>query len=245
MLSAKRWRLERVLQLLMALFASMFLGIVLVSLLSATHWLKENQRPLVAIVVSILSFHGIALVLTCRLLREEGMTWNEAFGFLSPRIWRTLLLALLVALAVIPIALSLADLSARFMNLVHLKPMVQDPVQILQSAQSLPMRVLIGILAIGLAPAAEEVVFRGLIYPTLKQLGFPRLALWGTSLFFACIHFNLAVLLPLTFLAVIWTMLYETTGNLLAPIFAHSLFNLWNFLLVVTLGPTAVVVGAS
>jgi membrane protease YdiL (CAAX protease family) len=36
----------------------------------------------------------------------------------------------------------------------------------------------------------------------------------------------------LTFLAVILTLLYEFTGNLLAPITTHSLFNAVNFYLV-------------
>jgi len=86
-----------------------------------------------------------------------------------------------------------------------------------------------GLLAIVVAPFVEELVFRGLIYPTLKQNGFPGLALWGTSILFAAIHSNLMILLPLTFLAVVLTLLYETTDNLLAPIAAHSLFNFVNF----------------
>src|SRR5512140_422206 len=115
------------------------------------------------------------------------------------------------------------------MSSVHVQPVVQGPVQMLQMALPLPMKFFIGILAIVVAPFAEEVVFRGLIYPTLKQNGFPKLALWGTSLLFAAIHSNLMIVLPLTFLAVVLTLLYETTDNLLAPIFAHSLFNFVNF----------------
>jgi membrane protease YdiL (CAAX protease family) len=37
------------------------------------------------------------------------------------------------------------------------------------------------------------------------------------------------IFLSLTVLAVILTLLYETTDNLLAPILTHSLFNLANF----------------
>jgi len=35
---------------------------------------------------------------------------------------------------------------------------------------------------------------------------------------------------PLTFLGLILAWLYDSTDNLIAPIFAHSLFNLDNFL---------------
>ena len=63
----------------------------------------------------------------------------------------------------------------------------------------------------------------------VKAAGFPRLALWGTALFFALIHFNLATFLPLLLLALVLTWLYEKTGNLLAPIAAHAAFNALQF----------------
>jgi membrane protease YdiL (CAAX protease family) len=37
---------------------------------------------------------------------------------------------------------------------------------------------------------------------------------------------------PLTFFAMVLILLYESTDNLLAPIAAHSMFNLANFLLL-------------
>jgi membrane protease YdiL (CAAX protease family) len=67
----------------------------------------------------------------------------------------------------------------------------------------------------------------------MKQNGYRKLALWGTSLFFAVVHANLALLLPLTVLAVILTFLYETTNNLLSPIITHSLFNALNYAVLI------------
>jgi membrane protease YdiL (CAAX protease family) len=46
---------------------------------------------------------------------------------------------------------------------------------------------------------------------------------------FGVIHFNLSSLVPLTVLALILIWLYEYTGNLLAPIAAHCVFNGANF----------------
>ncbi len=71
-------------------------------------------------------------------------------------------------------------------------------------------------------------LFRGIIYPAIKQSGFPRAALWGTSLLFALIHLNLANFVPLVVLALMLTWLYERTDNLLASIAAHGTFNAAN-----------------
>jgi CAAX protease family protein len=239
MVSAKPWQPDQILQLLVRLFASMMIGMVLVGWINSSHWLSPNQRQLPTLVIGTLSFHGIGLMLIYGLLKKQGLCWREAFGFLSPPLWRALLLALLVAMAVLPIAWSLGQLSAKIMNAVHVQPVVQPPVQMLQSAVSLPTKLLIGLLAILVAPFVEELVFRGLIYPTLKQNGYPNLALWGTSLLFAAIHNNLMILLPLTFLAVVLTLLYETTDNLLAPILTHSIFNFVNFFWVILQPPAA------
>jgi membrane protease YdiL (CAAX protease family) len=75
----------------------------------------------------------------------------------------------------------------------------------------------------------EEIFFRGMLYPAIKQAGFPRLAIWGVSLLFALVHFNLVSFIPLFVLAILLTALYEYTDNLLAPISAHALFNALNF----------------
>jgi membrane protease YdiL (CAAX protease family) len=82
---------------------------------------------------------------------------------------------------------------------------------------------------------AEEVLFRGILYPAIKQAGHPRVALWGTALLFAAVHMNLVTFLPLAVLALVLTALYERTNNLLAPITAHVLFNALNFVTLLVL----------
>jgi hypothetical protein len=90
-------------------------------------------------------------------------------------------------------------------------------------------RLALGVTAILLAPVAEEIFFRGVLYPAIKQAGFPRVAWWGTALFFAVVHVNLVTFVPLTVLALALIALYERTDNLLAPITAHAMFNALNF----------------
>ena len=245
MLSDKPWPPERILQLLIQLFASYLIGILLVSGINASNWFGPSQVKLLTLLISTLSFHGVALLLTYQMLREEHLSWEDAFGFMSPRLGHALLLALVVAMAVVPIAWSLGQLSAKLMSSFHVQPTVQAPVEMLQAAVTVPMKLLIGFLAIFVAPIVEEIVFRGLIYPTLKQNGLPRLAFWGTSLLFAVIHNNLAILLPLTFLAVVLTLLYETTDNLLAPILTHSVFNFVNFFWVLAQPSASIVLWQS
>jgi membrane protease YdiL (CAAX protease family) len=107
---------------------------------------------------------------------------------------------------------------------------MQQAVQVLANADAWYSRVIMGLVTIGLAPIAEEVLFRGILFPAVKRR-YPRGALWMISFLFGLIHFNLATFLPLFVMGVMLARLYETTGNLLAPITLHCLFNAVNFLL--------------
>ena len=82
-----------------------------------------------------------------------------------------------------------------------------------------------------LAPVAEEFIFRGVLFPFIKQLGWPKLAWVGVSFLFALIHGAAAIFIPLFVLALALTWLYEKTGNLLASIVVHSLFNSANLVI--------------
>lgn len=156
-----------------------------------------------------------------------------AFGFDVPPFGKTLGLALFATAVVVPIAWGLGQLSALAMESFKWEPVAQQTVLTLQSTVSWTQKLCFGLVAVLVAPCAEELLFRGILYPMIKQLGRPMVALWSTSLLFAVIHSNTMTFIPLTFLAVVLVLLYEKTGNLLAPIVTHSTFNLVNFLWLV------------
>jgi membrane protease YdiL (CAAX protease family) len=183
----------------------------------------------VPFLISTVSFHGVLFALVFFFLREHGVGWSQAFGFNAPRGVRALLLSVVTIVVVLPAAWVLGRISAEIMTVLQLEPVPQKTVTTLQQTVRLGPQVYMAVMAVLIAPTAEELLFRGILYPACKQLGFPRLALWGTALLFGAVHANLMTLIPLTLLAVALTLLYEATENLLAPIFAHSLFNLANF----------------
>lgn len=205
-------------------------------------WLNSSYAPMnlktefVTIVVGTLCFHGVAFVLIVWLLRAHELTFSDAFGFSRSRVGRSLLLGIAGVLLAMPFVLGLGYLWGQLLTLFHVKIELQQPVQMLQGSAPLPLRVLIGAVAIFIAPVAEEMLFRGILYPTLKRYGFRRAALWGTAFLFAAVHFNLMTFVPLVVLALVLAWLYEATDNLLAPIVAHSFFNLVNFSLVSPFG---------
>ena len=161
-------------------------------------------------------------------LRAQRVRWSDAFGLGNHR-RRAILYGVIIACAFLPVGEGLQWASAQVMAHLHWEPHEQQAVHTLRMTSTWSSRLLLAGLAIFLAPVAEEILFRGVMYPAIKQAGFPRLAMWGVSLLFACVHFNLVTFVPLLILALMLTVLYERTDNLLAPIAAHALFNALNF----------------
>lgn len=84
-----------------------------------------------------------------------------------------------------------------------------------------------------LAPVAEEMFFRGLLYRVFK--GFfaplrcgPSAAAALSGALFALIHADAFVFLPLALMGVMLCMAYEKSGSILSPIIVHALFNALN-----------------
>ncbi|HZL43782.1 MAG TPA: CPBP family intramembrane glutamic endopeptidase [Verrucomicrobiae bacterium] len=225
----RRWELENFGKKALVLLVCFYGGLTLTwwSLRWHGHAAEAEGSPL-EVLIAVLAFHGAALVLVHSFLREHQTTWASAFGF-NYRLGFALLLGLGIAVVFVPLGWGLQDATARVFTHFHVNAPEQQAVQVLRESHSVGNRLLLAISAILIAPVAEEILFRGVLYPAIKQRGFPQLAFWGTSILFGAIHFNVATLLPLIVLSLMLTWLYERAGNLLAPITAHIFFNALNF----------------
>lgn len=188
----------------------------------------------VAQVLGFLTMQGMALIWVSMFLAEQDLTWNQAFGFRNAP-GRSTALAVAITAIALPVALIvLGGLVALLFKLFGETPEQQITVSFLRNHPPPWQIAVMGFTAIVLAPIAEETLFRGILYTAIKQRGHRQAAIWGTSILFALIHFNLSALVPLIFLGLVWTWLYERTQNLIAPIVGHMLFNAINFIAIVT-----------
>ena len=168
-----------------------------------------------------------------RISGEIPMSWSEAFGLEPARQAKAIRWGVAGALLFLPAAWGLQSLSAWTIELVTRHPaQAQQLIQMMKQADSPWIeRLFMGVLAVMIAPVVEEMMFRGILYPTIKQNGSPRAAWWMTSLLFAAMHLNAPTFVPLAVFSLLLIFLYEKTGSLWASITAHSLFNFTNFVL--------------
>jgi len=138
---------------------------------------------------------------------KKGVIWSALFG----------LVAFLVALV----------LYAAHISFI---PFIKMPLP--KSTQTLVWFFVVGGLV---APVAEEVFFRGIVYGFLRRWGV-IVALAGTTMFFVGAH-SIGAGVPVTQIVggIVFALAYETGGSLMVPITIHALGNLAVFALSLVL----------
>ena len=155
----------------------------------------------------------------------------------APNALNTLNALKLAAVAFVPIALGAFALEwlsmAVLEHVFHLQPAGQDLVKWLQpGTYPTGVRLTLMVFVLFEAPLLEEPLFRGIIFRGLDKTCPIGVAMAISGLVFAIIHVNAATLVPLWFLGVAFAWLYWRTGSILAPMFAHFLFNATNLALI-------------
>ncbi|MHB8841297.1 MAG: CPBP family intramembrane glutamic endopeptidase [Candidatus Aquicultor sp.] len=85
---------------------------------------------------------------------------------------------------------------------------------------------LLAVLVVAIiAPVAEELFFRGFVYPAFRQRWGVTAAIIITSALFALYHISPTVYIPIFIIAVGLAYLYQTTDSLGPPIMLHALNN--------------------
>jgi len=228
-MSKKPWKTELVLLFLGAQFICFSLATLTANVLQKFHvngFKREDDFGI--ILLATLGFQGATWILIPIFLRLNKTTLREAFGLQAKDLFRSLGLAMATLIVVLPVALLLENLSGTVMEKMGIELKQEAAVELLNGAPLWPTGIYLAVFAVVLAPVAEEFIFRGVLFPFVKNLGHPKTAWFGVSILFALIHGDIMVFVPLFVLALALTWLYEKTDNLLAPIVTHSLFNTVN-----------------
>jgi len=161
-------------------------------------------------------------------LHRRRIGWLETFGLQPSHCRSAVALGAVFYLAMAPLLQIIDTVSPLVLRLIKVESLPQPLVDKLASSDSTALVVLLVVFAVAIAPLFEELFFRGLAYPILKQRFGAPMALVIVSAVFALIHWHLPSMAPLFTLGLGLGIAYEITGSLLTPIVVHALFNAAN-----------------
>ncbi len=85
-----------------------------------------------------------------------------------------------------------------------------------------------------IAPISEETIFRGFIYGWLHRWGPAVLAVPLSAVIFSALHQQLVLFLPLFFVGLVLSLLYQGSRSIIPGVLTHALFNLPNIILILS-----------
>lgn len=197
--------------------------VVTIALLALAGWTHRGAAILEGVSLPLV-YVPVLLLAGRRLLRPAGLGFADGFGLrLGPRGWLPLLRsALILAGAGIAIDIALGLLSEAAGVPSHWTEWFDEDLAWGSTG------VLVGSLlgTVVFAPVLEEVVFRGLLYGTLRRwLGWPVAAVLSATVFAAAHGYGVAGFGSVFASGVMWAVAYEKTRSLLPGMVAHAANN--------------------
>ncbi|HEX8678807.1 MAG TPA: type II CAAX endopeptidase family protein [Chthoniobacterales bacterium] len=165
--------------------------------------------------VALLTF--VAAFLTLR-----GRNVSAMAGFTKLPFWRSLMTAGILLFAAYPL-IFIADLVTQ--RVIGGPSSKQNIVELFSGSPTLQQRVVIIILAVGIAPLVEEFVFRFFLYGVVRRYLGRFIGLISNAALFAAVHAHVPSAAPLFVLGACFTIAYEWSGSIVVPMTMHALFN--------------------
>lgn len=179
---------------------------------------RMGNRDLIASAVLTMAL----LLVLAGFLRLRRFDLDLLGGFSRVGFFRTLITGGVLILAAYPL-IFLADVVTQ--RLLRSPPQKQAIVEMFSESTTLEQRILIIVLAVSLAPIAEEFIFRFFIYGVARRYFGRIIGVLVSALLFAAVHAHLPSFAPLFVLGSCFAIAYEWTGSILVPMTMHALFN--------------------
>jgi membrane protease YdiL (CAAX protease family) len=203
-----------------ALIALLLTAFFLVTLSGASNQNVSRLRSRDLVASALLTI-GLLLAVA-GFLRLRRFDLNSLGGFSRIGFFRTLITGGILILAAYPL-IFLADVVTQ--RVLRSVPEKQAIVEMFSESSTLEQRILIIVLAVSLAPLAEEFIFRFFIYGVARRYLGRRIGVLASALLFAAVHAHLPSFAPLFVLGACFAVAYEWSGSILVPMTMHALFN--------------------
>jgi membrane protease YdiL (CAAX protease family) len=185
------------------------------------------------IVTSMMCLDLFVIMVVLAFSAGKGRSLARTWGVMPERLPRSLGTGLLSYVTVFPWLFIVLAAVVEAMRRLGLKPPMEPLQQLILHERDPWILGLTLLLACVIGPIAEELLFRGVLYPILRRRMSRLAAILLSAAAFALVHTNWVGFLSIMLLGCLLANLYERTGSIASPVFIHMIHNI--FLLSVAL----------
>ena len=174
------------------------------------------------VTVSMLCLDVFVILLVLAFASEKGTTAWSALGFSG---FSPVAAGLRNYLMAFPWLFLLVALTVKATQWFHWTPPVEPIQELVFQEQRGAVLGLVLVLACVIGPVAEELFFRGVLYPAIRTRTSRLAATLLSGAAFSLVHTNVVGFLPIMALGCLLAYLYESTGSLASPLAVHIVHN--------------------
>jgi membrane protease YdiL (CAAX protease family) len=175
--------------------------------------------------LSMLVLHACVVFAILAFAVGKNRSVARTLGFSGRQLGPSLVAAARGYVAVFPWLFVLLIATVEAFRALGIRPPVEPIQELIFQEEDPGVLALTVLLACLVGPAAEELFFRGVLYPAIRQRTSRLIGLLVSGAAFSLIHTNPLGFLPIFLIGCLLADLYERTGSLAAPLAVHIVHN--------------------
>jgi uncharacterized protein len=217
-MGSSRWRMK---DAMTVLFINLIAGFIVVDFLLKPALLGMGMDSLEAGTLGGIFLASIAFATVYVWgIRKYNISWKVIGVFNAQRIYQHKKIIFLYTLSAL--AVSLIILFVMY-TLIGVSPNDRSHAVDEMKVSGILLAMLSSVIV---SPVYEEILYRGFLYPTIRNTFGIKKAILLSSLIFSLVHLPSLDILPVNFInGIVFALLYERTNSIYVPIIAHALFN--------------------
>lgn len=225
-----RWGLSDVFKVILIFVSFGYLFIIIQSFFVKIFPILNNENFRMVFNTGVMNSVGISVILYF-VIKKYGQNIKD-LGLSLVKWPKSISSAVVGYMTLVPILILIMVATLYVVKLLGYEPPVQPIVEVFMKEKETAVLLMSTLFAAIFGPIAEEIFFRGFMYPAVKK----KLGIFGavmvTSTIFAFLHAHLVGFLPIMALGVLLAYLYEKTGSLVSSMVVHVIHNVGMVFLV-------------
>jgi membrane protease YdiL (CAAX protease family) len=218
-----KWGFGDVIRVVLIFLASGYAFVILQAFAVKSLPILGNENFSMVFNTAVMNIVGISVIVY--FVRGKYGQSVAAMGLTLKGAARNLYYAIGGYIALIPVLILIMVATYFVTRFFKYQPPVQPIVQVFMEEKQTGILLMSTLFAAVFGPVAEEIFFRGFMYPAIRK-GLGRF--WGmmiTSAVFAFLHAHIVGFLPIMALGLLLVYLYEKTGSLVPSMAVHIAHN--------------------
>jgi len=219
-----RWSISDVCKVALIFLSFGYVCAIVQAVLADKISILVNENFNMVFNTALMNIVGISVILYFA-VKKYGHRLPD-LGLTGKKMARNVFYAVTGYISLLPVLLVILVITFVAARMFEYKPPLQPIVKVFMEEKQTGILWLSAVFAAVFGPVAEEIFFRGFMYPAIKRITGGIGAVIITSVIFAALHAHLAGFMPIMALGILLAYLYEKTGSLASSMAVHIMHNL-------------------